>query len=269
MKKVLVAITTGVIWMMKPFKLFAYTTRFGFLKRLIIQITTFWDFVFSFIHGQNEVMEVYKKIYKGNFIFGHGIMKTDFDSTHKEIQQPSMRTNHFMGVPVVSGNEVFIVNSPMISLGEPYRRLAREHVDKTIFNEAFYDLSYDSIKQKCAVPLKDWQADKDPKDITTMRSVATRMVILLCQDLLISKVDSEEVTAAYLKRFIQLSLFKNYFTLVTGLLGSEKFIKKDAFYRLRKLGVDSTVIDSTLFAAMFSIGTLFTRCVGDLKKTQN
>ncbi|BDS15342.1 cytochrome P450 [Aureispira anguillae] len=266
MKKVLIAITTGFIWLLKPLKLFAYSTRFGFLKRLIIQFTTFLDFIFSFIHGQNEVMEVYQKIYKGNFIFGHGIMKTDFESTLHEIQQPSMRTNHFMGIPVVSGNEVFIVNSPLISLGEPYRRLAREHIDETIFTADFYDLTYDKIKETCAVPLQEWLEDKDPKNITTMRSVSTRMVILLCQGIPISKLDSEQVTAAYLKRFVQLSLFKNYFTLITGLLGTEKFIKKDAFYPLKKLGVSSTVIDATLFAAMFSIGTLFTRCIGDLKK---
>lgn len=266
MKKILVALTTGMIWLLKPLKLFAYTTRFGFLKRLIIQFTTFLDFIFSFIHGQNEVMEVYEKVYKGNFIFGHGIMKTDYKSTLEEIQQPSMRTNHFMGIPVVSGNEVFIVNSPLISLGEPFRTLAREHIDETIFNEAFYDLTYDQVVEKCAIPLQEWLEDPNPKDITTMRSVSTRMVILLCEDILISKEDSEKVTAAYLKRFVQLSLFKNYFTLITGVLGTEKFIKKDAFYHLRKLGVSSTVIDATLFAAMFSIGTLFTRCVGDLRK---
>jgi len=251
---------------MKPFKLFAYTTKSGFLKRLIIQFTTFLDFIISFIHGQNEVMEVYQRVYKGNFIFGHGVMKTDFQSTIDEIKHPSMRTNHFMGIPVVSGNEVFIVNSPLISLGEPFRTLAREHIDETIFDEAFYSLTYEDVIEKCAVPLKEWLESPKPQDIITMRSVSTRMTILLCDDLLISKEDSEKATAAYLKHFVRLSLFKNYFTLITGLLGTEKYIKKDAFYHLKKLGVSSTVIDATLFAAMFSIGTLFTKCVDYLRK---
>lgn len=226
MKRALVFITTGIICLMKPFKLFAYTTKSGFLKRLIIQFTTFLDFIISFIHGQNEVMEVYQRVYKGNFIFGHGVMKTDFQSTIDEIKQPSMRTNHFMGIPVVSGNEVFIVNSPLISLGEPFRTLAREHVDETIFDEEFYSLTYEDVVEKCAVPLQEWLDDPNPQDITTMRSVSTRMTILLCDDLLISKEDSEKATAAYLKHFVRLSLFKNYFTLVTGLLGTEKYIKR-------------------------------------------
>jgi hypothetical protein len=50
------------------------------------------------------------------------------------------------------------------------------------------------------------------------------------------------------------------------LLGSEKYIKKDAFYPLKAAGVSNTVIDATLFAAMFSIGTLFVRCVGDIRR---
>ncbi len=266
MKLIILGMSKGLIYLLKPMKLFAYTTKFQFLRRLIIQFTAFIDFILSFLYGQNEVMEAHEKVYKGNFIFGHGVMKTDYDSTFDEIQKPSMRTNHFMGIPVVSGNEVFVVNSPLISLGEPFRTVARNHINETLFNEDFYKLTYDDVNGKCARILDEWLADDNPENITKMRSVSTRMVIYMLQNMDVGKAISEKVTAAYLKHFIQLSLFKNYLPIATGLMGTEKKIKKDAFYPLIKMGVLPSVVDATLFAAMFSIGTLFAKCVDYLRE---
>lgn len=261
-------ISLGLIYLMKPLKLFAFRTRFLFLKRLILGVTTFVDFLSSWLYGQNEIMLLHQKIYKGNFIFGHGVMKTDYSSAISEIPRPSLRTNSFMGIPVVSGNEVFVVNSPLISLGEPFRTLVRKHIEETIFTPELAALDYDQVKLKCTEILAEWVSEDNAKDITIMRSTSTRMIILLLQNITISKKDGEDVTAAYLRRFIELSLFKRYFPIVSGLLGSEKSIKKDAFYKLRALGVSNPVIDATLFAAMFSIGTLFIRCVGDIRRNR-
>jgi len=110
-------------------------------------------------------MEANKDAFKGNFIFGHGIMQTDYDKT------------------VVSSNEVFVVNSPLISLGEPFRTLARNHADKTIFNEAFYALTYSDIEDKCSGMIKEWIADNDPQENYKMRSICTRMVIYLLENI--------------------------------------------------------------------------------------
>lgn len=268
MKTIIFALARFTAHILKPFKLFAYRTRVGFLRRLILQFTTLIDFIFHFLCGQNEIMEIHQKVYKGNFIFGHGVMKTDYDSTVKEIKEPSMRTNHFMGIPVVSGNEVFVVNSPLISLGEPFRTLARQHVNGTIFNADFQALTYEDIKAKCQTTLDDWLADPKSEDITIMRSVSTRMVINVLQNIDVGKEVSESVTRAYLKHFVELSLFKNYLPLISGLIGSEKKIKKDAYYPLINLGVSPEVVDATLFAAMFSIGTLFAKCVDFLRLHQ-
>jgi len=54
--------------------------------------------------------------------------------------------------------------------------------------------------------------------------------------------------------------------IVSGLIGTEKKIKKDAYYPLTNLGISPPLVDATLFAAMFSIGTLFTKCVDYLKE---
>jgi len=265
-KKFLRALTYIPIYGMKPLKLYAYRTRFKALKRVILQMTAFTDFFVQWLHGQNEIMQLNQKVFGGNFIFGSGVMVTDYKTTAEAIPKPSLRTNNFMGIPVVSGNEVFVVNSPMISLGEPFRTLARQDAEKTVFTPEIAALNYEKVKSKCGTILSDWVADDKASEITIMRSVATRMIIFLLQDIDIGKKTAESTTAAYLRRFVELSLFKAYLPIITSWLGSEKFIKKDAFYPLRKLGVSNPVIDSTLFAGMFSIGTLFIRCVGDIKR---
>lgn len=255
-----------LIYVMKPLKLFAYQTKSGFLKRFIIEITAFIDFWLQWTYSQNEVMKVHQSIYGGNFIFGYGVMVTDHQTMAESMPRPSHRTNDFMGISVVSGNEVFVVNSPLISLGEPNRTVVREHLDKTVFTAEISALDYEQVKTKCELILNEWCDDPNASKITIMRSASTRIIILLLENILISKADSEAVTSAYLRRFFELSLFRRHLPWITGLLGSEKYIKKDAFFRLRDLGVSNSVIDATLFAAMFSIGTLFVRCVGDIKR---
>jgi hypothetical protein len=265
-KKFLQALTYLPIYGMKPIKLFAYRTRFKTVKRFILPFTALTDFLVQWVHGQNEIMVLNQKLFGGNFIFGSGLMVTDYKTTAAEIPRPSHRKNNFMGIPIVSVNEAFVVNSPMISLGEPFRTLARNHVNETVFTPELSALDYEQVKNKCKGILSEWLEDEKASDITVMRSVATRMIIFLLQDIDIGKKTSESVTAAYLRRFVELSLFKAYLPFVTTLLGTEKFIKKDAFYPLRNLGVSNPVIDATLFAGMFSIGTLFIRCVGDIKR---
>ncbi len=260
------ALTTPLVYLLKPFKIFAYRTRSGFLRRLIIETTTIFDFVLNFIHGQNEIMTLHQKVYGGNFIFGRGVMITDHETAAREMPLPSHRTNEFMGISVVSGNEVFVTNAPMIALGQPFRGILRNHLDETQFNEDFYKIDYATVQETCATILEEWVADPKASEITIMRSCATRVFIKMLSDITIPKDVSESVTAAYLRRFVELSLFQRYLPYVSGLLGSEKHIKKDAFYKLQEYGVPNTVIDSTLFAAMFSVGTLFTRCVDDIRR---
>ena len=263
---ILRSISSLAVYFFKPFKMFAYRTGSPFLRRLIIETTTFIDFVLSFIHGQNEIMTLHQKVYGGNFIFGRGVMITDHETTAAEISLPSHRTNDFMGISVVSGNEVFVSNSPMIALSQPSRGVLRKHIDETVFTAEFHALDYEAVKEKCSEILDEWLADPKAEEVKIMRSCTTRIFVKMMSDITITKEDSESVTAAYLRRFVELMLFQRYLPYVAGLLGSEKHIKKDAFYKLREYGVSNTVIDATLFAAMFSVGTLFTRCVDDIRR---
>jgi len=259
-------ISTWAVYLLKPVKLFAYRTRSQRLKGFILEITTFFDFASNFIHGQNEIMLLHQKAYGGNFIFGKGVMVTDYQTIADAVPKPSHRTNLFMGINVVSGNEVFVTNSPMIAQGEPFRTLARQDLEENLFTPEVRALDYAAIKEKGAHILSDWLANPKASDILIMRSTTTRLFVFLLSGITLSKEDAESVTAAYLRRFAELSLFQRYLPFVTGILGSERAIKKDAFYKLRDAGVNNSVIDATLFAAMFSCGTLFVRCVGDIRR---
>ena len=266
LRSLLRIISTWGVYILRPIKLFAYRTRSQRLKGFLLEVTTFVDFVTNFIHGQNEVMLLHQRIYGGNFIFGKGVMVTDYPTMAAAVPQPSHRTNLFMGINVVSGNEVFVTNSPMIAQGEPFRTLARNDLEENLFTPEVRALDYTAIKDKSAHILEEWLADPEASEILKMRSVATRLFVFLLSGITITKEDSESITAAYLRHFAELSLFHRYLPIVTGILGSERLIKKDAFYKLREYGVNNNVIDATLFAAMFSCGTLFVRCVGDIRR---
>ena len=62
----------GVMHLMKPFKLFAYRTRFPALKRFIIEFTAFVDFLMNFLYDQNEVVVLHKKSTGATFFLATG-----------------------------------------------------------------------------------------------------------------------------------------------------------------------------------------------------
>lgn len=267
MKKIAVGISTMLVYLMKPFKVYAYTSGMGFPGRLIIQITAFVDFFINFTLGSNKALLLHQKVYGGNFIFGQGVMKVDHQSIEREIQLLSPRKN-IIGSGVVSAlGDAFVTNAAMTSLGEPVRTQVREYLDKHYFLPELKALSWEDLQTKCAVILEEWVEGENPEGIVQMRSVATRMIIFLTAGILISKKDAEQATKAYLKGLYQVILLK-HFPLITGLIGTEKRLKKDAFFPLRKLGVPNPVIDYTLFAGMLSIGTLFIQCVKDIRTYQ-
>ena len=78
--------------------------------------------------------------------------------------------------------------------------------------------------------------------------------------------DAESTTKTYIRRFVEFSLFGRYFAFIIDLLGSHKSIRRDVYFKLKAYGIDQMAIDITLFAAMFSIGTLLMRAVGDVQR---
>jgi hypothetical protein len=256
-----------IVVLLKPVKIYAYRTRFSLVRRLILVVTMHIDFMLIFLNIQNETMELHWKIYRGNFIFGNGVMVTDFDSAAQAIVQPLYKNSDFMGVKIVSSdNGAFATNCPILLQSPPIRKLTRQYIDDHIFTPVVQDLGLEAVREQCREILEDWSASPKMAKMLAIRSTVTRIFLKLLSGTTISQADSDFVTFQYIRRFVEMSLFSGYFPAMCIALGTGKFVHKDAYYKLRAYGIDNMTIDMTLFAALFSIGTLVIRCVENVTR---
>lgn len=264
-QSILRAASIGVIHALRPVKIFAYRTRSEALKRLIIESTAAVDFGLVFANVQNGAMLLHHEAYGGNFIFGKAVMVTDHATQERELPLPSYRTKRFMGVDLVgAAGDVFATNTGMITQCQPTRGLVRAHIDAEVIPPSIRDVTYEEIREKCADILAEWARDPKMADGAVIRGNVTRIILKVLTGTTVSYADAQSVTSAYARRFGELSLFDRYAPFLTGVLGSREAIRRDAYFVLRRYGFDNLVIDMTLFAAMFSIGTLVMRCIDDI-----
>ncbi len=95
----------------------------------------------------------------------------------------------------------------------------------------------------------------------SIRGAVTRLYLNLLADITLPKSQTDAVTFNYARRFVEFSMFGRYCPLMLGILGTREGIRKDAYVPLREFGLDNMVIDMTLFAAMFSVGTIVIKCL--------
>lgn len=256
------ALSWPVIWLAKPVKLFAWRTRIRWLRGLLLEITTFLDFVMVFADVQNPTMQLHAAVYGGNFLFGKAVMVVDHAVAEREIAQPTLRGNRFMGIDIVSNDAmVFVTNVGPISTGQPTRSLIRGHIDQQIMTERVRSFTLDSLRAECAEILADWSADPKMTNLWRLRGAATRLFLRILCERTIPKAQADAITFAYTRRFVEFSLFGRYAPFLLGILGTREGIRRDAYIPLRQLGLDNVAIDMTLFAAMFSVGTIVMKCV--------
>lgn len=266
-RAVMYQLSKPVVWLLKPIKLYAYRTRFEFVRRLILEVTCFIDWALIFLLVQNETMKLHQDIWGGDFVFGKAIMVTRHAEAAARVVQPLLKSRHFMGVPIVANEtEVFASNSPMLQQNQPLRRLSRSWINEQIFTERVRALDLDRLKQELEPILNAWAADPDMAKFLKIRGVATRIFVqVLCQ-IELPKEDADQITFNYFRRFGELSAFGHYFPVIAGVLGSRERIRRDAYDRLTAFGVDRMVVEMVLFAAMFSVGTHVMRVVENARR---
>ena len=251
-----------LIWLLMPAKLFAYRIRWFWLRRLILEVTTFFDFAMVFALTQNEAMRLHGTIYRGNFIFGKAVMVTDHETAEREIAQTTLRGNRFMGVDIVSNDPMaFATNAGPITTGQPTRGLIRGHIDREIMTDRVRSFDLTSLRTECAPILAEWSADPAMTNMWIIRGAVTRLFLQILAEQAPPKKQTDEITFHYTRRFVEFSLFGRYLPLMLGILGTREGIRRDAYIPLSQLGIDNMVIDMTLFAAMFSVGTIVMKCV--------
>ena len=251
-----------VVWLLMPVKLFAWRIHWLWLRRLILEVTTATDFAMVFANTQNVAMLIHQAAYGGNFIFGKALMVVDHASADRDIRQPTMRGNRFMGIDIV-GNDpmVFLTNAGPIATGPPTRDLIRGHIDSEIMTPRVRSLDLQSLRAECAEIFRDWSADPQMAGMWQIRGAVTRIIFRVLAGFTLPKTQADGITYHYARRFVEFSMFGRYLPSMLALLGTREGIRRDAYIPLRKLGVDGLVVDMTLFAAMFSVGTIVMKCV--------
>ncbi|MDP3273921.1 MAG: hypothetical protein Q8Q09_01920 [Deltaproteobacteria bacterium] len=252
-------VSKGVIRALKPVKIFAYETEVAPLKNAILSATTFVDFCLIFANVQNDTMLLHEEVYGGSFLFGRGVMVVEHARTARDITLPPLRGNNFMGVSIVASDaNMFATNAAILNQSTPARGAARDFLDQNVFNKTW---TQDSVEDALAQTLSDWKSNPDMANYLVIRAAVTRVFIKLLRDVDVPVDEATFVTQQYMQRFVESSLFAGYFPAMLDLLGTYKAIREDAYFKLRARGIDLLTIDVTLFAAMFSVGTIVIRCV--------
>lgn len=256
-----------IIIALLPVKLLAWWQPLGLLRRLIIAGTAPLDFALIWLNIQNETMRMHRRIYGGNFIFGRGLMVTDYATTAAAIAQPGFRGNNFMGVNIVASDSgVFATNAGILNQCPPIRASTRAYLDQHVFTPHVYAHGLASVRGECAEIFHEWRARPRMASAFVIRGTVTRVFLRLLSGRTIPAAESDFVTRQYIRRFVEFSLFSGWLPFMLDVLGTQKRVRQDAYFRLKAHGIDVMTIDITLFAAMFSIGTLVLRCVEDARR---
>jgi Cytochrome P450 len=256
-----------LILVLKPFKMFAWRMNVGILRGLILEITSRFDWLMIILNVQNNAMLLHQRAYGGNFLFGKAFAETSFVKTEKQITEPLNKCSRFMGVNIVSSDAgAFATNSGSLTQCPAIRKPVRKDLEDNVFTTQFLANDIDSVRKKTKAIVKDWSDLKKMGTMEEIRSVATRIFLCVLTGTTISAEDAHFSTMAYIRRFAELSVFSYYFPFFIGLFETHKNIRKDAYYLLmNKYGFSLPVIEMTLFAAMFSVGTLVIKCVDDIQ----
>lgn len=254
---------------MKPAKIYAYKTQLAFVKRLIIELTTPIDTALVLLNVQNEAMKIYYRVYGGNFVFGKGVMVTDHAKTVEEISRRNMRCNHFMGLNIVtSDTSLFATNAPSLNQSPPMRAATRKFMDEHIFTDKVTKLDYDGVVAQTSDILAEWKASKDMATYIGIRGAATRIFLKLMSGVDVPKDEADAVTAQYYQSFGVVLLLNYYAPVLLGLLGVKESLRRDVYLKLKRRGIDLATIEFTLFAAMFSVGTIVMQAIVDIQQNK-
>lgn len=259
-RKLARALSVPLVGLLLPLKIAAYKSPVRWIKRAILECTSFVDWALVFANVQNPAMLLHQRVYGGAFLFGKAVMVIDHAVALRDIPKPTLRGNRFMGVDLVSNDPgAFVTNAGPITTGQPARRLIREHIEREVMSPRVRDYDIDTVRRDCAEIFADWRAAQHMENMWTVRGAVTRVFLRLLSERTVPLELADDVTRAYVRRFVEFSLFGRYAPALLGVLGTRDGIRRDAFLPLQRIGIDGIVIDMTLFAAMFSVGTILMR----------
>lgn len=252
---------------MMPFKLLAWKSNIRFFKRLVIMITKPIDFLLIWVNNRNGILLIYEKAYGGPFFFGEAYMETDFTKTESEIVLPSTSSENFMGLSIVSSEaDVFASNSGILHQNEPLRTCTRNYLDEHVFQPERTCLAAEHIKVRCADAFRDWKEGDGRDTMLAVRAQVTRIFIKVLTDYDLDQETTRRVTKNYIRSFLELCMFGRYMVFISDLLGSRQRLREKVFLPLKERGINTMAVDVTMFAAMFSVGTMVLNAIEDARR---
>ncbi|MFO7567863.1 MAG: cytochrome P450 [Enhygromyxa sp.] len=261
-RRMLGVLTRPLFRMMVPFKLWAFTTKRVWLRGVILEFTSAIDLMLVAVHVQNPALMRTFQAFKGNFIFGRALMVTEHAAAAAAVVQPQLRGSLFMGLPIVGyAPTTFMTNAGPISVSQPARGILRAHIDEQLLSHAQRSPDLESLRTRCADLLRDWVEDPRRDTLWSLRGTVTRVLARVLAEVELPKQDADRMTAAYLRRFAELSAFSYYAPSMLSLLGTHEAMRRDVFIPLERRGVSPLIVDMIMFAGMFSIGTIVMKCV--------
>lgn len=141
-----------VVHVLKPIRIWAWTTRFSFIRGIILELMTWIDTLMVLINIQNGALLLNHKVFKGgNFFFGKSLMVTNHAEAAEAIVKSQLRGSLFMGLPIVAfAPPALMTNASPTAVSQPARGILRDHMNKVVFTEARSKPSLESMRSSCA-----------------------------------------------------------------------------------------------------------------------
>jgi cytochrome P450 len=253
-------------WIATPFRVWAWTTRWRFIRGVLLEILTVLDTLMVGVYIQNGALLRTQRLFgRGNFLFGKALMVVSHADAAAAIVRPQARGSLFMGLPIVAfAPGALATNAAPTAVSQPARRVLREHMDVHVLTPERQQQGLGRLRDRCAHVLDEWARDPDRDTQWSLRGAVTRVLSIVLADIDIPKAQADEITGHYIRRFAEYSAFAYFVPFVLGLLATDDKVREQVYMPLRRMGMNPLVIDMVLFAGMFSVGTITMKCVENL-----
>jgi len=250
-----------------PLRRYAWTTRSTFLRGVILELVSVLDVLAVGLYVQNGALLLTQRAFGGgNYLFGKSVMVVDHATTAHALAQPQLRGSLFMGLPIVAfAPGALMTNAAPTAASQPARAVLRDHMDAQVLTEAQRFRSVDELRALCAHALAEWRTDPKPDTLWSLRGCVTRVLGIVLAGIDVPKADADRITAIYIRRFAEYSMFAHFAPFMLFLLGTEEGVRRDVYIPLKRLGMNALQVDMVLFAGMFSVGTITMKCVDNAR----
>lgn len=262
------ALSVPTVHLLKPFRVWAWTTRSTFIRGLILEFMTVVDTTMVAMNIQNGALLLnYRAFGEGNFFFGKTLMIVDHAAADEALVKPQSRGSLFMGLPIVAyAPPALMTNAAPTAVSQPARGALRSFMDEHTYTQAVKNPDLETLRERAAGMLQEWREDPKRDTLWSVRGTVTRLLTLFIADVELGKAESDQITTTYIKQFAIYSAFAYFAPFVLGLIGADEKTRSEVYLPMARHGIDAIKVDMILFAGMFSVGTITMRCVQNTKE---